>query len=186
MSSVNEILDHLNDSLEKNLSHSTAEFKRIRAGKATPDMLDGVTVDFYGTPTPLNQTANVNTPDARTLVIQPWDKSMLQAIETAIINSNLGFAPQNDGEMVRINIPAVTEERRKELVKLAKAESENSKIGIRNLRKEANENIRKLKNDGISEDEMAAGEERVQKAIDTFVKKTEELLATKEKEIMTV
>ena len=111
---------------------------------------------------------------------------MLQAIETAIINSNLGFAPQNDGEMVRINIPAVTEERRKELVKRAKAESENSKIGIRNLRKEANEKIRKLKNDGVSEDEMAAGEERVQKAIDTFIKKTEELLATKEKEITTV
>ena len=186
MSSVNEILDQLKDNLEKNLSHSSAEFKRIRAGKATPDMLDGVTVDFYGTPTPLNQTANINTPDARTLVLQPWDKSMIQAIETAIINSNLGFAPQNDGEMVRINIPAVTEERRKELVKRAKSESENSKIGIRNLRKEANEKIRKLKGDGVSEDEMADGEERVQKTIDTYIKKTEDLLSAKEKEIMTV
>lgn len=186
MSSVNEILDQLKDNLEKNLSHSSAEFKRIRAGKATPDMLDSVTVDFYGTPTPLNQTANINTPDARTLVVQPWDKSMIQAIETAIINSNLGFAPQNDGEMVRINIPAVTEERRKELVKRAKSESENSKIGIRNLRKEANEKIRKLKSDGVSEDEMSDGEERVQKTIDTYIKKTEDLLSSKEKEIMTV
>jgi ribosome recycling factor len=186
MSSVNDILDQLKNQLEKNLSHTTAEFKRIRAGKATPDMLEGVFVDYYGASTPVNQAANVNTPDARTIMIQPWDKSLIQAIETAIINSNLGFAPQNDGEMIRISLPPVTEERRKELVKRAKNESESSKVGIRNLRKDANEKIRKLKADGVSEDEMAAGEDRVQKMIDAYIKKTEDLLSDKEKEIMTV
>lgn len=186
MSSVNDILDQLKNQLEKNLSHTTAEFKRIRAGKATPDMLEGVFVDYYGASTPINQAANVNTPDARTILIQPWDKSLINPIETAIINSNLGFAPQNDGETIRISLPPVTEERRKELVKRAKTESESSKVGIRNLRKDANEKIRKLKNDGVSEDEMAAGEDRVQKMIDSYIKKTEDLLVDKEKEIMTV
>jgi ribosome recycling factor len=186
MSSVNEILDQLKNQLEKNLIHTTAEFKRIRAGKATPDMLEGVFVDYYGASTPINQAANVNTPDARTIVIQPWDKSLIRPIETAIINSNLGFAPQNDGEQIRISLPPVTEERRKELAKRSKTESESSKVGIRNLRKDANEKIRKLKSDGVSEDEMTAGEDRVQKMVDVYIKKTEDLLAEKEKEIMTV
>ncbi len=186
MSSVNEIIDQLKNQLEKNLIHTTAEFNRIRAGKATPDMLEGVFVDYYGASTAINQAANVNTPDARTILIQPWDKSLIRAIETAIINSNLGFAPQNDGEQIRISLPPVTEERRKELAKRAKAESESSKVGIRNLRKEANEKIRKLKSDGVSEDEMSVGEDRVQKMIDGYIKKTEDLLADKEKEIMTV
>ena len=186
MSSVNEILDQLKNQLEKNLIHTTAEFKRIRAGKATPDMLEGVFVDYYGANTPINQAANVNTPDARTIVIQPWDKTLIRPIETAIINSNLGFAPQNDGEQIRISLPPVTEERRKELAKRSKAESESSKVGIRNLRKDANEKIRKLKSDGVSEDEMSVGEERVQKMVDVYIKKTEELLAEKEREIMTV
>ena len=186
MSSVNEILDQLKNQLEKNLIHTTAEFKRIRAGKATPDMLEGVFVDYYGASTPINQAANVNTPDARTIVIQPWDKSLIRPIETAIINSNLGFAPQNDGEQIRISLPPVTEERRKELAKRSKTESESSKVGIRNLRKDANEKIRKLKSDGVREDEMTAGEDRVQKMVDVYIKKTEDLLAEKEKEIMTV
>ncbi len=186
MSSVNEIIDQLKNQLEKNLIHTTAEFNRIRAGKATPDMLEGVFVDYYGASTAINQAANVNTPDARTILIQPWDKSLIRAIETAIINSNLGFAPQNDGEQIRISLPPVTEERRKELAKRAKAESESSKVGIRNLRKDANERIRKLKSEGVSEDEMSIGEDRVQKMIDGYIKKTEDLLADKEKEIMTV
>jgi ribosome recycling factor len=186
MSSVNAIIDQLKDNLEKNLDHTKIEFKRIRAGKASPDMLDGVFVEYYGASTPISQVANVNTPDARSINIQPWDKSLINAIEKAIINSNLGFAPQNDGEYIRINLPPITEERRKELVKRAKAESESSKVGIRNLRKDANEKIRKLKADGVSEDEMAAGEDRVQKLIDSFIAKTEELLVDKEKEIMTV
>ncbi|MEY3965828.1 MAG: hypothetical protein RL263_997 [Bacteroidota bacterium] len=186
MSSVNAIIDQLKDNLEKNLDHTKIEFKRIRAGKASPDMLDGVFIEYYGASTPISQVANVNTPDARSINIQPWDKSLINAIEKAIINSNLGFAPQNDGEYIRINLPPITEERRKELVKRAKAESESSKVGIRNLRKDANEKIRKLKADGVSEDEMAAGEDRVQKLIDSFIAKTEELLVDKEKEIMTV
>ena len=130
--------------------------------------------------------ANVNTPDSRTLAIQPWDKSLIRPIETAIINSNLGFAPQNDGEFIRISIPPVTEDRRKELVKRAKSESENSKIGIRNLRKDANEKIKKLQKDGLSEDDAKAGEDRVQKVVDSYIKKTDDLLENKEKEIMTV
>jgi ribosome recycling factor len=186
MSSVNAIIEQLKENLEKNLDHTKVEFKRIRAGKASPDMLDGVFVEYYGASTPLSQVANVNTPDARSISIQPWDKSLINAIEKAIINSNLGFAPQNDGEYIRINLPPVTEERRKELVKRAKSESESSKVGIRNLRKDANEKIRKLKADGVSEDEMSAGEDRVQKLIDSFIAKTEELLVDKEKEIMTV
>ena len=149
-------------------------------------MLDSVFVEYYGAQTPLAQVANVNTPDARTLMIQPWDKSLIRPIETAIINSNLGYAPQNDGEFIRISIPPVTEDRRKELVKRAKSEADNSKVGIRNYRKDANEKIRKLKADGVSEDEMAEGEDRVQKLIDAYIKKTDDLFTNKEKEIMTV
>ncbi len=186
MSSVNEIIENLKSQLEKNLSHTSAEFHRIRAGKASPDMLDSVFVEYYGAQTPLAQVANVNTPDARTLMIQPWDKSLIRPIETAIINSNLGYAPQNDGEFIRISIPPVTEDRRKELVKRAKSEADNSKVGIRNYRKDANEKIRKLKTDGVSEDEMAEGEDRVQKLIDAYIKKTDDLFTNKEKEIMTV
>lgn len=186
MSTVQEVISKLQDQLEKNLNHTKVEFSRIRAGKASPDMLEGVIVEYYDAPTPLSQVANVNTPDARTITIQPWDKTLIRPIETAIINSNLGFAPQNDGEFIRISIPPVTEERRKELVKRAKAECENSKVGIRNLRKDANEKIKKLKADGVSEDECTSGEESVQRIIDNYIKKSDELLGTKEKEIMTV
>jgi ribosome recycling factor len=186
MSTLNEVIDQLKDQLEKNLQHTASEFNRIRAGKANPIMLESVMVEYYGALTPLAQVANVATPDARTLSIQPWDKSLIRPIETAIINSNLGFAPQNDGEFIRISIPPLTEDRRKELVKKSKAESENSKIGIRNLRKDANERIKKLQKDGLSEDDAKAGEERVQKLVDGYIVKTEALLAEKEKEIMTV
>ena len=183
---MNEVIDQLTDQLEKNLQHTATEFSRIRAGKASPAMLESVMVEYYGALTPLAQVANVNTPDSRTLAIQPWDKSLIRPIETAIINSNLGFAPQNDGEFIRISIPPVTEERRKELVKRAKSESENSKIGIRNLRKDANERIKKLEKDGLSEDDAKLGEDRVQKVVDSYIKKTDDLLENKEKEIMTV
>jgi ribosome recycling factor len=186
MSTVKEVISKLQEQLDKNLSHTSVEFTRIRAGKASPDMLDGVMVEYYGAATALSQVANVNTPDARTISIQPWEKTLIRPIETAIINANLGFAPQNDGEFIRISIPPVTEERRKELVKRAKAECENSKVGIRNLRKDANERIKKLKSDGTSEDECAAGEESVQRIIDNYIKKTDDLFTTKEKEIMTV
>jgi ribosome recycling factor len=186
MSTVSEVLKQLNELLDKNLEHTLTEFTRIRAGKASPSMLDGVMVEYYGAMTPLNQVANVNTPDSRSISIQPYDKSLIRPIETAIINSNLGFAPSNDGDFIRIHIPPITEDRRKDLVKMAKNEAENSKVGIRNLRKEANEKIKKLKLDGLSEDDAKVGEDQVQKMIDNFIAKTEEFLAKKEKEIMTV
>lgn len=184
--SVSQIISELRGNLEKNLQHTLSEFNRLRAGKASPDMLGSVMVEYYGAMTPLAQLANVSTPDARTLVIQPWDKSLIRPVETAIINANLGFAPSNDGDTIRINIPPVTEERRKELVKLSKQEAEHGKVGIRNLRKEANEKIKKLQKDGLSEDDAKSGEEEVQKLIDAYIKKTDEAAVQKEKEIMTV
>ncbi|MFN5250491.1 MAG: ribosome recycling factor [Bacteroidia bacterium] len=186
MSTVSNVMESLKDQLEKNLSHTISEFGRIRAGKSNPAMLESVMVEYYGAMTPLNQVANVNTPDSRTLAIQPFDKTLIRPIETAIINSNLGFAPSNDGDLIRISIPPLTEERRKDLVKMAKAESENSKVGIRNLRKEAIDKIKKLKSDGLSEDEAKVAEDEVQKMVDLFIKKTEETLVLKEKEILTV
>lgn len=186
MTTVKEVIDHLKELLEKNMHHTSAEFSRIRAGKASPNMLDGVLVDYYDTATPLSQVANVGTPDARTITIQPWDKSLIKAIETAIVNGNLGFAPQNDGELIRISVPPLNEERRKELVKVAKAEAEHSRVGIRNLRREAIEKIKKLQKDGISEDEAKLGEEEVQKTVDAHIAKTDALLVEKEKEILTV
>lgn len=186
MSTVSNVMESLKDQLEKNLSHTISEFGRIRAGKSSPAMLESVMVEYYGAMTPLNQVANVNTPDSRTLAIQPFDKTLIRPIETAIINSNLGFAPSNDGDLIRISIPPLTEERRKDLVKMAKAESENSKVGIRNLRKEAIDKIKKLKTDGLSEDEAKVAEDEVQKMVDLYIKKTEETLALKEKEILTV
>lgn len=184
--SVSQIINELRENLEKNLQHTVSEFNRLRAGKASPDMLGSVMVEYYGAMTPLSQLANVSTPDARTLMIQPWDKGLIRPVETAIIYANLGFAPSNDGDTIRINIPPVTEERRKELVKLSKQEAEHGKVGIRNLRKEANEKIKKLQKDGLSEDDAKAGEEEVQKLIDAFIKKTDEAMIQKEKEIMTV
>jgi ribosome recycling factor len=186
MSTVSNVMESLKDQLEKNLSHTISEFGRIRAGKSNPAMLESVMVEYYGAMTPLNQVANVNTPDSRTLAIQPFDKTLIRPIETAFINSNLGFAPSNDGDLIRISIPPLTEERRKDLVKMAKAESENSKVGIRNLRKEAIDKIKKLKSDGLSEDEAKVAEDEVQKMVDLFIKKTEETLVLKEKEILTV
>ncbi len=183
---TSEVIQELKDLLEKNLQHTHVQFNKIRAGKATPNMLDGVVVPYYDVPTPLSQMANINTPDARTITIQAWDKSALRDIETAIVNSNLGFAPQNDGEFIRINVPPLTEERRREFVKKSKAEAENSKIGIRNLRKEANEQIRALVKDGLSEDEAKTAEAEVQIQIDLYIKKTDEVTVKKEAEIMTV
>ncbi|MBL7810740.1 MAG: ribosome recycling factor [Bacteroidetes bacterium] len=186
MPETSSVLNSLRDHLEKNLSHTQTEFSRIRAGKASTNMLDGVVVEYYGAPTPLAQLANVNTPDARTLAIQPWDKSLIKPIETAIINSNLGFAPQNDGEMIRINVPPLTEDRRKELVKMAKAEAEHGKVGIRNIRKDHMEKIKSMLKDGLAEDDARSAEDEIQKTVDGFIKKTDDLLAVKEKEIMTV
>ncbi|MBS3915749.1 MAG: ribosome recycling factor [Bacteroidetes bacterium] len=186
MNTVTDVIKHLKDLLEKNLNHTLHEFTRIRAGKASPAMLDSVMVEYYGALTPLNQVANVNTPDSRTLSIQPYDKTLIKPIETAIVNSNLGFAPSNDGDFIRISIPPITEERRKDLVKMAKAEAENSKVGIRNIRKDSLDRIKKLKTDGLSEDEAKGAEEDIQRVVDGYIKKTDESLVQKEKEILTV
>lgn len=179
---IDEAKSSMNDAIE----HLKHELTKIRAGKANPSMLDGVMVDYYGSPTPLSQVANVNTLDARTLTVQPWEKAMLDEIAKGIINGNLGLNPQNNGEMIIINVPALTEERRRDLVKKAKAEGENAKVGIRNNRKEANDFIKELKNDGLSEDLVKDGENQVQSITDSFIKKIDELIATKEVDIMKV
>jgi ribosome recycling factor len=172
--------------MDKAIDHADNELTKIRAGKASPSMLDGITVDYYGTPTPLSQVGNVNTPDARTLVVQPWEKSLLGPIEKAIMEANMGMNPQNDGIIIRINVPPLTEERRRDLVKKVKSEVEQGKVAIRNIRKDANEKIRKLKSEGVSEDEMKTGEGEVQKLTDGYIARMDQLSDAKEKDIMTV
>ena len=183
MEEAKRILEHMNDSMEKALNHLEIELTKIRAGKANPQMLDNIHVDYYGTNTPLNQVASVNTTDARTLVVQPWEKSMLHTIEKAIQAANLGFNPQNDGLVIRINVPALTEERRKELVKKTKAEAEHAKVGIRAARKDGMEAIKKSK---LTEDEKKVHEDIIQKNTDGYITKVDKHLEVKEKEIMTV
>jgi ribosome recycling factor len=172
--------------MDKAIDHCESELQKIRAGKANPAMLDDIVVDYYGSPTPLSQVGNVNTPDARTIVVQPWEKSLLAPIEKAIKEANLGLNPQNDGVIIRINVPPLTEERRRELVKKVKAEAETGKIAIRNIRKDANEKIRKLKTEGVSEDEMKTGEGEVQKLTDGYIVKVDMHAEAKEKDVMTV
>lgn len=186
MEEINFYLDSTKESMEKAIQHTASELVKIRAGKATPEMMDGITVEYYGAPTPLNQTASVTTPDARTIMIKPWEKSILGAIERAIINSDLGLNPQNDGEQIRLNIPPLTEERRKQLAKQAKAETENGKISVRNIRKDTNEALRKLQKEGASEDDVKRAEDRVQQLTDAYTQKLDELFSKKENEIMTV
>lgn len=186
MDELNKVLASLADQMNRAISHLESELVKVRAGKANPSMLDSIFVDYYGNNTPLNQVANVNTLDARTLVIQPWEKSMIKPIEKAIVDANLGFAPQNDGQIVRINVPPQSEERRKDLVKKAKAEGENAKVSIRNLRRDGNEQIKKIQKAGLPEDLAKDAEARVQKMTDDFIAKVDKHLEAKEKEIMTV
>jgi len=180
------ILDSTKESMNGSIAHLEKEFLNIRAGKASPQMLGGVYVDYYGSQTPLSQVANVNTPDARTITVTPWEKSMLQPIEKAIMIANLGFNPMNNGDNIIISVPPLTEERRKDLVKQAKAEAEDAKISIRNARKDANTEIKKLEKEGTSEDICKTAEEDVQKLTDAFIKKIDEHLVIKEAEIMKV
>lgn len=180
---VDFILDTAKEAMDNAIAHLEKEFRSIRAGKATPAMLGTVLVNYYGSQTPLSQVANVNTPDPRTLTIQPWEKNMLQEIEKAIQLANLGFNPMNNGDIIMINVPPLTEERRKDLAKQSKAEAEFGKVGIRNARKDANNDIKKL---DISEDLKKIVEDDVQKMTDAYVKKIDEILIAKEKEIMTV
>ena len=177
------ILDSAKESMQGAISHLESELLNIRAGKANPVMLKSVMVDYYGAPTPLTQVANVNTPDGRTLSIQPWEKSLLAEIEKGIMLANLGFNPMNNGESIIINVPPLTEERRKELAKMAKAEAENAKVSIRNARKDANQEIKKS---DASEDMQKNCEIDVQSSTDGFIQKIDAILAVKEKEIMTV
>ncbi|MFZ4670857.1 MAG: ribosome recycling factor [Flavobacterium sp.] len=186
MEEIDFILDSTEESMIGSIAHLEKEFLNIRAGKATPQMLGSVFVDYYGSQTPLSQVSNVNVPDARTITIQPYEKSMLQPIEKAIMIANIGFNPMNNGDMIIINVPALTEERRRELVKQAKAEAEDAKIGIRNARKDANTEIKKLEKEGTSEDICKTAEDDVQKLTDAFIRKIEEHLVIKEAEIMKV
>ena len=177
------ILDAAKEHMEGALEHLKRELANIRAGKASPAMLRSVKVDYYGTLTPLSQVANVNTPDARTITVQPWEKNMLQEIEKAIMIANIGFNPMNNGDNIIINVPALTEERRKDLVKQAKAEAEADKISIRNARKEANHEIKNL---DVSDDLKSNSEDNIQELTDKHIKAIDEILLLKEKEIMTV
>lgn len=179
-------LDDTAEQMKKAVSHTESELTKIRAGKAMPSMLDGIHVDYYGTATPLSQVSNINTPDARTLLIQPWEKTMLSPIEKAILDANIGLTPQNDGSVVRLNIPPLTEERRRDLVKKVKEEAEKGRVAVRNIRKDANDVIKKLKNDGVSEDEIKTGEAEVQKLTDKYIADVDKLAEAKEKDIMTV
>lgn len=183
---VEMVLDMVKESMDKSVDHLGVQLSKIRAGRATPSMLETVKVQAYGSLTPINQTANVNSLDARTLTIQAWDKGLLPEIERAIINSNLGLNPQNNGEMIIINVPALTEERRKDLVKRAKAEAEDAKVVVRNARKSGNDELKTLQNDGLSEDIVKRGEEQVQKMTNDFSKKIDDLIVAKEKDIMTL
>jgi len=180
------IMEDLEDSMKKAISHLETELVKIRAGKANPQMLDGIVVDYYGSTTPLNQVANVSVADVRTLTIQPWEKNMLQPIERAIINSNIGINPQNDGNMIRMFLPPLTEERRREFVKRANGEGEHSKVAIRNIRRDAIEQIKKLQKDGLSEDAAKDAEKDIQDTTDKYIVIVDKHLASKEKEIMAV
>lgn len=183
MEDIKFILDTTKEEMTSAILHLEKQFVNIRAGKASPSMLGSVMVDYYGSQTPLQQVSNVNTPDGRTITVQPWEKNMLQEIEKAIMVANLGFNPMNNGESIIINVPALTEERRHELTKQAKAEAEDSKVGIRNHRKDALHELKKL---DISEDALKNAELDVQDLTDKFSNKVDELFAVKEKEIMTV
>lgn len=174
------------ENLNNTISFLNKELVKIRTGKAHPSLFDGIKIDYYGNPTPLNQMANINIPDAKTIVIQPWDKSVLSFIEKAILNANLGFTPINNGEIIRINIPQLTEERRKEYVKLAKMEGEKAKVSIRNIRREFLEKLKKLEKEGIPEDEIKKSEKEFQDIVDNAMKQIDSLIELKEKEILQI
>jgi ribosome recycling factor len=186
MEEINLYLDDTKESMEKALKHTAHELTKIRAGKALPSMLDGLMVNYYGTPTPIAQVATINTPDARTIIIKPWERSMLSEVEKAIKASDLNINPQNDGELVRLVIPALTEERRKDLVKQSKNEVESGKVRVRAIRKDTNEALKKLLKDGAPEDAVKAAETKVQTFTDSYIKKLDDVLAAKEQDIMTI
>lgn len=183
---VDFVIEHCSEKMDAAIKHLEKELMHIRAGKASPSMLDGVQVEYYGTMTPLNQVSNVSTPDARTIAVQPWEKGLIPVIEKSILAANLGFNPDNNGEIIRINIPALTEERRKQLVKQVSQEGETAKVSIRTARKEAKDSLKKLLKEGLSEDIEKDAEEEVQSMTDNYGKKVDALVEAKEKDIMTI
>ena len=186
MEEIDLILEDTKERMDKSIQFLISELKKIRAGKAMPSMLDGVMVEYYGTPTPIFQVASITTPDSRTIFVKPWEKTIIQDIEKAIIDNDLGLNPQNDGENIIINIPALTEERRLVLVKQIKGEGEKGKISIRSVRKESNELIKKLSNEGFSEDAIKDGESEIQKITDLKISRIDEIIKSKETEITTI
>jgi ribosome recycling factor len=186
MEEVELVIEMAKDTMERALKHTQIELTKIRAGRASVNMLDGIQVEYYGIMTPLNQVSSITTPDARTIAIKPFERKTIKDLERAIINSNVGLAPANDGEIIRLNIPPLTEERRKDLVKKVKVEIETSRINFRKVRQEANDELRQLQKDGTAEDIVKTGEERIQKLTDSFIQKAEQLMAAKEIDIMSV
>ncbi len=178
--------DEAEEKMDHAIEHLKKEFQKIRAGKASPSMLQGVRVDYYGVSTPIEQTANINTPDARQIIVQPFDKSTIHEIEKAILNANLGFNPQNEGEILRINVPPLTEERRRELAKQAKTAAEDTKIGVRNARRHANDEAKKMEKEGLPEDDAKHLMAEIQKLTDKYIARIDELLELKEQDILTV
>jgi ribosome recycling factor len=179
-------LEEAREGMHNSILHLEKEFQKLRAGKASPQMLEGVRIDYYGVMTPIEQTSNISTPDARQIIVQPWDKSVIGLIEKAIMAANLGFNPKNEGEILRILVPPLTEERRRDLVKRAKAEAENARISVRNIRRSANDTAKQLKKDGTPEDEVDKLELDIQKLTDEYISKIDTILETKEKDVMTV
>lgn len=180
------IYDMTKERMEKAIEHLDNELIRIRAGKANVHILDGILVDYYGTPTPLNQVSNISTPDAKTIMIQPWEKTMIDPIEKALMNSSVGITPANNGEVIRLGIPQLTEERRRDLVKQVKSEGENARVSVRNSRREANDEYKQMQKDGLSEDEAKDAEAEIQKLTNEFSEKVDKIVEAKEEDIMTI
>jgi ribosome recycling factor len=183
---VQMVYEMAKENMEKTIEHLDNELMRIRAGKANVHILDGVMVDYYGTPTPLNQVSNISTPDAKTIMIQPWEKSMIDPIEKALMVSNVGITPGNNGEVIRLVVPQLTEERRVDLVKQVKNEGENARVSVRNARREANDEYKSMQKDGLSEDETKTAEDDIQKLTDEFTEKVEKIVEAKDQDIMTI
>lgn len=183
---IQMVYEMTKERMEKSLEHLENELSRIRAGKANVHILDGILVDYYGNPTPLNQVSNISTPDAKTIMIQPWEKTMIDPIERALMTSNVGITPANNGEVIRLVIPQLTEERRIDLTKQVKAEGENARVSVRNARRDANDEYKQMQKDGLSEDEAKGAEDEIQKLTDTFTEKVEKTVADKETDIMTI
>ena len=183
---VKMVLDETRVKMDKSIQHLENELGKIRAGKATPRIVEGIMVEYYGVLTPITQVSNVGTPDVKTVAIQPWEKKMIEPIEKAIMQANIGITPENNGEIIRLNIPPLTEERRRNLAKQVKHEGEDTKVGIRNARRDANDELKQLQKDGLPEDEEKNGEQEVQKLTDDYIEKVDKIIEAKNQDIMTV